>query len=308
MRPQIAAFTLREEKQVYTMTYTKSKKPLTKTTKPPIMPSMPSPQDAFTSMTAKTGVTVSASRHLQGLQVFRKPPIRPITLFKKDPKMIDHEKSATSSWNTKPDEVEKESNIDLIRVGPKGASGLVIISDHVIGRYTHFVGKRTMPCIDKNCWGCENTTQRRWYGWLTVYNEKNDKIILLEITQKAYQQIEKYMEHHKTLRGAKLRACRKGGKANGQLKLEITPARHVQATLPAEIDRVEALERIWQTKRRDMIDDKPDSQTEVTDMRVTKEEFEKALQKKKDLEAGKPITRVHTKNNGQDIAKRLKEA
>lgn len=176
--------------------------------------------------------------------------------------MINGEKTTAIDWCEMPNEVDQKERTHLYRVPEKGLKSAVIISKKVIGCYTHYWGGRTQPCLKHDCPACEKEVSRRWYGWLTIWNPSSGEIVIMEITKRACKEVTKFFELHKTMRGATVSGARKGGKANGELKLTIKPAKNDRVDLPTDINRMETLELIWETKRRNIIGrSEPESQT-----------------------------------------------
>ena len=59
-------------------------------------------------------------------------------------------------WQRRPDPDDTGIKYEIVRVGPKGLSGVVILSYDVVGTNLHYYAGRSTPCVDDACPACAN--------------------------------------------------------------------------------------------------------------------------------------------------------
>lgn len=186
--------------------------------------------------------------------------------------------SNASIFSNAPNDGDEGMRYQILRTGPKGLTGPIVTSHDPLGLYTHWMGGRTVPCIQSNCdhcnakiptkrhqsglqthvvndievpctnqpcEPCEQNAARRWYGFLMVHSFKQDRSYLFEYTASAAAAVVSYWETHRTLRGAKISAARQGNRPNGRLELFLTPPAAEADRLPKAPNRVDLLAQMW---------------------------------------------------------------
>jgi len=133
----------------------------------------------------------------------------------------------------------------LLRVPPKGLSGLTILSHDTVGTYTHYWHGRTQPCPGEQCEACDDNQLPRWRGYLYVMSGRSESIGVLELTPAAMAAIDKAFRQHRTLRGCRLAIERKGGKPNGELRAHLTPPPKDVSYLPKAPSLKKYLAKLW---------------------------------------------------------------
>lgn len=120
-------------------------------------------------------------------------------------------------FQRRPPESDTETTVEVRRVAPGRPIRGIVLSHDLAGRFTHWFGGRTVPCHDGECKACNESVERRWKGWLAIYNPDTRGICILEITPKTVPPIDEYFRAHRTLRGAQITASRIGKKDNGKV-------------------------------------------------------------------------------------------
>ena len=149
-------------------------------------------------------------------------------------------------WNDGPPPRQNTMFYPLVRASHLAAQHFCILSDTVIGVWTHFMEDgSTHPCFhDRACKGCQDKRATRWAGYLACLRTAKPNLVLVEITPDAYYGCPPL--HHKkelSLRGCLLTITRAKGK-RGKVHCELKPSKLVQS-IPALFDVKEALCRIW---------------------------------------------------------------
>lgn len=168
---------------------------------------------------------------------------------------------AGPQWAASPPTVPESFALPLRRVPPKGVRGLVILSDHLIGCYTHYFAGRTQPCQTGNCDACNANNQRRWHGYLLVWNPTNGYRLVLELSHHASAQLAETTKTLTTLRTLAIAARRVPEKPNGKIILEIERTSHKPDELPPPIDTAKYLLHLWGVKRSPLKTDPLDVDT-----------------------------------------------
>lgn len=153
--------------------------------------------------------------------------------------------NGTITWTSAPPVGTQEMTWPVLRIPSSGAKGLIILSDQMLGTYTHYFGGRSNPCGDHQCKACEDGNQKRWHGYLGVWMPKAAKKGILEITEAAADTLAKMADKRVTLRALSLAAQRQPAKANGKLIIQLTESEWSADGLPPAPDLVRILRRIW---------------------------------------------------------------
>ena len=136
----------------------------------------------------------------------------------------------------------------LIRCGTKPFQGAVILSHDIVGCYTHYWCRRTIPCRKDGCPACEKGYSARWHGWVFVQSRKTASKGIFEFTAGASAGLDKYFKEHRTLRGAIINAWREPAKANGRLVIQLEESKMDASVLPKAIKILPILMRMWHAR------------------------------------------------------------
>lgn len=136
----------------------------------------------------------------------------------------------------------------LKRCGVKPLGGMIILSHDIIGCYTHYWCRRTIPCRTEECPACEKGYTARWHGWIFVMDGETQHKGIFEFTAGASAPLDRYFRQHRRLRGAALRAYRSPPKPNGRLLLEISESKFDMDVLPKAVAVLPILMRMWHAR------------------------------------------------------------
>ena len=149
------------------------------------------------------------------------------------------------SWTNGPPDDAREMAWPMLRVPAKGMSGLIILSQEMLGTCTHYFGGRTVPHSDQGCRACDEQNQKRWHGYLAVWHPKAAKKAILEITDAAADTIKKVYATRKTLRSLSIAGQRRPVKPNGTLIVQLIESEWAADGLPPSPDVRRILLRMW---------------------------------------------------------------
>jgi hypothetical protein len=149
------------------------------------------------------------------------------------------------AWSNRPPAPTEFAGIRLIRVPAGRELVAVITSTQLTGCYTHYVRRRTQPCLGQDCPHCLDGLQPRWHGYLSARSVSSATHYVLELTALAAGPVADYYDRQKTLRGARLHAKRLGSKPNSPVTTNVVPHDSDLRTLPREVNMPKYLALLW---------------------------------------------------------------
>lgn len=121
----------------------------------------------------------------------------------------------------------------------------IVTSDVLVGTYTHFWKRRTMPCERPDeCEACNAGIPFRWHAYLSALL-KNRAHVLFECTAQAAQRFAEYRKAHGTTRGCYFTASRMNYAPNARVIIACKPADLSEIILPSPPDIVKVLAILW---------------------------------------------------------------
>lgn len=124
---------------------------------------------------------------------------------------------------------------------------LVILGETLHGAYTHWIDKRTRPCMGtkENCEGCQLGIDKRWKGYLACWDRGKGRLVLAEVTREAYLRCPQFEVWKGQLRGKTLKLQRNGESRNSRVTATVAHYGGPPGSLPPAFNVVTALEHIW---------------------------------------------------------------
>lgn len=126
----------------------------------------------------------------------------------------------------------------------------IMLNERHVGVMTHYHKSRTVPCLGArmNCVPCSEGWAARWKGYYPLWIGPGN-IVLGEVTANAQQRVAAWIgpAGARSLRGCTVTITRPGSSPQAAVCLQIEPPpenRKIEM-LPAEVDVLGALERIW---------------------------------------------------------------
>lgn len=154
-------------------------------------------------------------------------------------------------WDVPP-RVEDERFIPIYSAQPQVTYSLAIVTDELVLVSTHYVHKRTIPCIGKanDCEGCKGDRQTRVKGYLGCFEPNFDRLVIAELTNEAMTNCNVPMTvGSKGFRERALKLWRIGKGRNGAVRCEVYDPKE-EVELPEEFDVRATLVRIWNGQMR----------------------------------------------------------
>ena len=143
--------------------------------------------------------------------------------------------------------------LQVVRAPSKGKASFVVLSDAVLGTWTHYFRRRTQPCMGNECQICPQENTRRWYGWLVGLNLLRREKFLVEVPAGVALNLRAWRLERGSLRGCTLTLFRANSKENGPVRGTISPATIDLGLLPECPNIVGLLCRMWQIKEVDAL-------------------------------------------------------
>lgn len=182
------------------------------------------------------------------------------------------------AWADRPDP-DRRPFYEIRSPTPDRDVQTVVLSQSVLGVYTHHFNRRTRPCLGNReaCEGCDLKYDRRWKGYLACWERSIGRLELVEITQEAFLRCPGFHVKDGSLRGMVLRLARAGASKNARVTATLTKATWPVGVLPAAFDVKAALERVWFTDHKPL-----ERFSIVTDRRKDAEELVRELAARRD--------------------------
>lgn len=153
--------------------------------------------------------------------------------------------TSVDGWESTPPATDSMGGVRLVRTPANGAARGIILSDELIGRATHYDGRRTVPCQKLQCEMCTKGLPWRWHGYVALWLVTQQERVILELTAQSSQRL---VDHHKTygsLRGFDIVVCRPKGKANSRIQVVLGVKRQPETLLPPCPDVATIMCYIW---------------------------------------------------------------
>lgn len=128
----------------------------------------------------------------------------------------------------------------------------IITSENLVGCFTHFWKRRTMPCKHPECDACKSGIPFRWHAYQSAYLTKTHAHVLFECTAQAAERFVEYREAHGSIRGCLFQASRANSAPNARLIIQCRPADLREIILPNPPDILGCLEILWDFRAGDL--------------------------------------------------------
>lgn len=137
------------------------------------------------------------------------------------------------------------SYLPVTTLGRKQRGRCVITSDDFYEVDVHWIGGRTLPCLDKECAACKAQRPRKYEAYLGIVWSTSRKHEILRLTKGAMFQLKSQLSCSDSPRGHVLSVERKGDRPNGRVVILVEPLQVEVQKLPASPDLEAHLARIW---------------------------------------------------------------
>lgn len=151
------------------------------------------------------------------------------------------------NWSTDLPEPRTYAEIRLLRVPTGGILQGIITSETVVGTPTHWDNCRTQPCDGPDCELCKKGRPSRWQGYISLFNQVNNRQCVVQITDLAAQQLEQFRRQYGHIRGLLAAFSRVAKRQNARITVETRQLPQPVADLPGPVDIPDYMAMIWQT-------------------------------------------------------------
>lgn len=121
----------------------------------------------------------------------------------------------------------------------------VCFSDELFLPRTHYLGRRTLPCMGAECGACAQQKPRRKEGFVACRVATTRKDIILRLTEHAACEILRAMSSRGYLRGMVFSASRRGAAPNGFVEITVDSEPYEATRLPDAPLLPLHLSRVW---------------------------------------------------------------
>lgn len=91
------------------------------------------------------------------------------------------------------------------------------LSERVVGKFTHYYRRRTVPCDGDQCQMCLEKSPKRWLGYIVLFDEATQKPFMVELTLAAARQLTRDFPALASMRGCFIEVARMGKRSNGRV-------------------------------------------------------------------------------------------
>lgn len=154
-------------------------------------------------------------------------------------------------WDAVP-KVEDERFIPIYSAVPGATFELAIVSDQLVTVVTHYMHRRTFPCVGEanSCEGCAAHRQARVKGYFGCWEKQFNRLVMAELTTEAMSRSNVPLAPRASgFRGRVIKLWRIGKGENGAVRCAFHDVKE-PLELPDEFDVRAALTRIWNGKHR----------------------------------------------------------
>lgn len=135
--------------------------------------------------------------------------------------------------------------IATVTLGAKAKGRGVITCTEPYECYTHYIGGRTLPCMERDCGACAAGRPARYEGFVSLVWMAGRKHEILRMTKNAMFMLKSGMIDSNDYRGTIINVERKTGRANGRVVVFVEPVCIEIAKLPSAPKLEKYLSRIW---------------------------------------------------------------
>lgn len=161
------------------------------------------------------------------------------------------------NWANSPPDDSGLPHLALKRVPARGAIKGVITTTEILGVWTHFLGRRTLPCTTVDCPGCKAKLTKRYEAYVSLWTNSPSAHIIVALTPRAARELTDSAENPKDMRGLMIIIQRLGQRANGMLTARVESADGYTKALPPIPELRAHMLKIWGLDQSQISQDHP---------------------------------------------------
>lgn len=131
----------------------------------------------------------------------------------------------------------------------------LVTCDKFLEVETHFIGGRTLPCLDEGCAACDLKRPRRYEAFASVVWSHNTKHQIVRLTRNAMLMAKSALIDVCSPRGYVLEIERRTARANGRLVVTVDPTIVPGRKMPDAPDLLAHLARVWRIDGMEVVGD-----------------------------------------------------
>lgn len=161
-------------------------------------------------------------------------------------------------WADRPPPVKSLPHLPMKRLGPGEKLTGALTIHAMIGIYTHFWQRRTLPCGGEQCPACADNRPRRWEGYISLWTPTPSKHVIIALTPGAAADLSNELGPIGNDRGRIIVVERLGKRPNGRVVARAAEESRPESGLPPMPDLRAHLIHIWGLDAANVGQDQPD--------------------------------------------------
>ena len=149
------------------------------------------------------------------------------------------------NWATDPVTRHALPHIALTRLPPNGNIRGAITCTKPLSAWCHFIGNRTLPCVDTHCPGCAANRRRIRECYVSLWTVAPSRHIITVLTPAAELNLCDGLPNPENSRGHIITINREGKRANGRVRCTVSGEMAISSHLPTAPDLKAHLHLIW---------------------------------------------------------------
>lgn len=141
-------------------------------------------------------------------------------------------------------------HMPLLRCPATGKIKGVITTHQIVQLWTHHTRGRTVGCSSPFCPDCDSSVPTRYEAYVGLYGIATKKHAIFAMTLAAVRQILDQVGRIDRLRGLVVEFGRSSKRTNSKVLVQATLMYPDTSSLPAPVDLIQHLERIWGPERK----------------------------------------------------------
>lgn len=150
-------------------------------------------------------------------------------------------------WSVEPNATDQMYSVPIVRCRKGKPLSVVFLAPMATGRYLHWDGSRTIPCLENDCSFCRRSVRRDWKLYIPIWSPASSKIGMMELPYSALKYFQAHYLRTLTCYGFHAEIFRVGDTDKARVKVDITRKYNGATPLPEAPNAIEYMERVWGT-------------------------------------------------------------